>query len=81
MTQMVNIYDAKTSLSQLVERASAGEEIIIAKAGKPMARLAPLRPNRTPKLIGALKGQIEIGPEFDDPLPEDIMAAFRGETP
>jgi prevent-host-death family protein len=79
MPLTINIYDAKTSLSQLVERASAGEEIIIAKAGRPMARLAPLRSTRTPNLIGALAGQIEIGPDFDAPLPEDIMAAFRGE--
>jgi prevent-host-death family protein len=80
MPLTINIYDAKTSLSQLVERASAGEEIIIAKAGRPMARLAPLRSTRTPNLIGALAGQIEIGPDFDAPLPEDIMAAFRGDA-
>ncbi len=81
MPLTINIYDAKSALSQLVERAAAGEEIIIAKAGRPMARLAPLRTSRAPNLIGALAGQVEIGPEFDEPLPEDIAAAFRGEAP
>ncbi len=81
MLLTVNIYDAKTSLSQLVERAAAGEEIIIAKAGRPMARLTPLRTSRSPNLSGALAGQIDIGPAFDEPLPDDIAAAFRGETP
>lgn len=80
MPQTVNIYDAKSNLSQLVERASAGEEIIIAKAGRPMARLTPLRSARAPNLIGALAGQVKIGPDFDAPLPEDILAAFRGEA-
>ena len=80
MPLTINIYDAKSSLSQLVERAAAGEEIIIAKAGRPMARLAPLRSSRTPNLIGALAGQVDIGPAFDDPLPDDIAAAFRGEA-
>ena len=80
MPLTINIYDAKTSLSQLVERAAAGEEIIIAKAGRPMARLAPLRSKRSPNLIGALAGQVEIGPDFDAPLPEDVAAAFRGEA-
>lgn len=81
MPLTINIYDAKASLSQLVERAAAGEEIIIAKAGRPMARLSPLRSGRSPNLIGALAGEIQIGPEFDEPLPDDIAAAFRGETP
>ena len=81
MSLTINISDANVSLSQLVERAAAGEEIIITKAGRPMARLAPLRSSRTSNLIGALAGQIDIGPSFDDPLPEHIVATFRGETP
>lgn len=81
MPLTINIYDAKASLSQLVERAAAGEEIIIAKAGRPMARLSALRSSRTPNLIGSLAGQIEIGPAFDDPLPDEIAAGFLGETP
>jgi len=75
----VNIYEAKTKLSQLVERAAAGEEIIIAKAGKPVARLGPLPDKKEPRPLGLFRGQIKIGPEFDDPLPDDIMKAFMGE--
>ena len=76
----VNLYEAKTRLSQLVERAAAGEEIIIAKAGRPLARLVPLAKRTTPRPFGLLAGQVRIGADFDDPLPEDIMAAFRGDT-
>lgn len=78
--KQVNLYEAKTHLSQLVKEAAAGREIIIAKAGEPMARLVPLaaesRPVREP---GRLKGQIWIADDFDDPLPPDILAAFYGE--
>jgi prevent-host-death family protein len=73
----VNLYAAKTSLSRLVERAAAGEEIVIAKAGKPMARLVPLAPPaRKPREFGRLRGQVRMGPDFDDPLPDDIAEAF-----
>ena len=78
--KQVNLYDAKTQLSQLVKEAAAGAEIIIAKAGQPMARLVPLAKEtpvqRTP---GRLKGQIWMSDDFDDPLPPDILAAFHGE--
>jgi prevent-host-death family protein len=76
----VNLYEAKARLSQLVERAAAGEEIIIAKAGRPLARLVPLARRTTPLPFGLLAGQVQIGDDFDDPLPEDLMVAFRGET-
>jgi len=71
----VNLYEAKTNLSQLVERAAAGEEIVIAKAGKPRARLVPLAPapKRRP---GRARGRIRISPDFDAPLPSDIAAAL-----
>lgn len=72
----VNLYDAKTNLSQLVERASAGEVIIIAKAGRPLARLVPLTHRAEHRTPGTLRGQIEIGPDFDAPLPEEITKAF-----
>ena len=81
MAQTVDLYDAKTNLSQLVERAAAGEEIIIAKAGRPLARLVPLQVRTEPRVPGLLKGKIRIGPDFDDPLPDDIARAFRGEMP
>ena len=75
MTQ-VNLYDAKTHLSQLVERAAAGEEIVIAKAGVPVARLGPLQPPRAERRAGRAAGRIWIAPDFDAPLPDDIAAAF-----
>ena len=75
---VVNIYEAKTRLSNLVERAAAGEEIIIAKAGKPMARLVPLAPPRPQRKPGGWEGKVWIAEDFDDPLPEDIMAGFEG---
>ena len=79
MSQILNLYNAKASLSQLVERAAQGEEIIIAKAGRPMARLVPLKVSLGPRVPGLLEGSLTIEPDFDDPLPEEISAAFRGE--
>jgi prevent-host-death family protein len=79
--RMVNIHSAKTHLSRLVAEVAAGEEIVIAKAGKPVARLVPFEPRREPRQPGLLKGQIWISEDFEDPLPEEIMAAFRGERP
>ncbi|HEX8361550.1 MAG TPA: type II toxin-antitoxin system prevent-host-death family antitoxin [Longimicrobium sp.] len=78
MSSIVNLYEAKTRLSQLVERAAAGEEIIIAKSGRPVARLMPLPAPRAPRTPGALRGQIRVADDFDDPLPPDILAAFTG---
>lgn len=79
----VNLYEAKTHLSKLVERAAAGEEIVIAKAGRPLARLVPLAaPRPMPRKLGPLAGQgYWIGDDFDDPLPEDIMDAFGEQKP
>jgi prevent-host-death family protein len=72
MSEQVNIYDAKTRLSQLVDRAAAGEEIIIARGGRPAARLVPLAPpvERKP---GRMRGRIRIGRDFDAPLPADLF--------
>lgn len=80
MPQPVNLYDAKTNLSQLVERAAAGEEIIIAKAGRPLARLVPLSTRTEPRRPGLLKGKIRMAADFDAPLPEEIARAFRGDV-
>jgi prevent-host-death family protein len=77
--ETINLYDAKTNLSQLVERAARGEEIIIAKAGRPLARLVPLATRTEPRPLGLFRGQAEIGDEFDKPLPDAMAAAFRGE--
>jgi prevent-host-death family protein len=72
----VNLYEAKTQLSSLVERARAGEEIIIAKGGRPVARLVALSSDRPARKPGRAKGKIRIGPDFDAPLPDDIATAF-----
>ena len=73
-----NLYEAKTQLSDLVERAAAGETIVIAKAGVPMAHLAPLPAAEKPPLRqpGRLKGKIWIADDFDDPLPPEIQMYF-----
>jgi prevent-host-death family protein len=79
--QSINLYEAKTNLSKLVERAAAGEEFIIAKSGRPLARLVPLHTQIARRIPGLLKGKIPIAANFDDPLPDDIARAFRGELP
>ena len=76
--QKVNIHEAKTQFSRLVDAAANGEEIIIAKAGKPAARLVPLERVKTKRRFGALKGKIRIGDDFDTPLPGDLIATFEG---
>lgn len=73
-----NIHEAKTHLSRLVERAARGEEIIIAKAGKPMAKLVPFHPDVAPRQPGYWQGKVKIHHDFDV-LPEEIASAFRGE--
>ena len=77
MTAM-NLYDAKTNLSALVDRAADGEEIVIAKSGRPMARLVPLDVRTAPRRLGLFAGQIQVAANFDDPLPDDMVAAFEG---
>jgi prevent-host-death family protein len=72
----VNIHAAKTHLSTLVEEAARGEEIIIAKAGKPMARLLPLSARKFDRKPGRLKHLIKVHGNFDDPLPPEIAGPF-----
>jgi len=74
----VNIHDAKTNLSKLLEAVARGEEVVIAKSGRPVAKLVPLP--RLEKSPGRLKGKIRIAEDFDAPLPEPLAAAFRGDT-
>jgi prevent-host-death family protein len=76
----VSVYEAKTHLSRLLARAEAGEEIVISRHGRPVARLGPIRPARRPRKLGLLKGRIRIGRNFDAPLPEDVLAAFEGDS-
>jgi prevent-host-death family protein len=77
--RQVNIHEAKTHLSQLVEAAAGGERIVLARAGKPIAMLVPL-PVREPRRSGVLAGRIRISADFDAPLPDAIVDAFEGNS-
>ena len=78
----VNIYEAKTRLSELVDQASRGETVIIAKSGTPVAKLVALDHEPKRKIVyGLMKGEIEIADDFDAPLPDDILAGFEGRDP
>jgi prevent-host-death family protein len=79
VARQVNIHEAKTHLSRLVDEAAAGDEIVIARAGKPVARLVGLPSGGEPRKLGMLRGKIWIGPDFDEPLPDEIQRAFDGE--
>jgi len=74
---MINLHAAKTQLSRLVDRASRGEEIIIARHGKPVARLVPLEV-RAARQPGLLEGKLHVADDFDAPLPDDLLAGFLG---
>ena len=76
MSLTVNVHEAKTHFSRLLEQAHAGQEIILAKAGKPYARLMPLAPRETARQPGRLNGRLSDA--FFDPLPEDELAAWEG---
>jgi prevent-host-death family protein len=78
MSVTYNMHEAKTHLSRLAERASQGEEIVIARNGRPVARLMPIA-ERVPRRIGFAKGRIEIREDFDAPLPHDVQQYFEGE--
>jgi prevent-host-death family protein len=72
-----NLYEAKTELSSLVERAAKGEEIVIAKNGEPMAKLVRYESTKGRRVPGCGKGKIWIADDFDTPLPDDILAALE----
>jgi prevent-host-death family protein len=76
--QTVNIHEAKTQFSRLVDAAASGEEIVIAKAGKPAARLVPMERAKVTRRFGGLKGKVHIADDFDAPLPDGVIAAFEG---
>ena len=76
--KIVGVHEAKTHLSNLLETVEAGEEVIIARSGKPVAKLVPLKARtRRP---GRLKGKIKVHRDFDAPLPDEIARVFRGES-
>lgn len=79
MTQ-VNLYEAKTQLSKLVNAAAAGEEVIIARAGKPVARLVALEKPAGKRRIGILDGRISVPEDFNAPLPEQVIESFYGSS-
>jgi prevent-host-death family protein len=74
----VSLYEAKTQLSRLVDRAAAGEEIVIAKSGRPRARLVPLEDTRALRVPGRGKGRWRVRKDFDAPLPDDVLRGFEG---
>lgn len=75
---MVNIHEAKTQLSRLVDRAAAGEDVIIGKAGRPMARLVAYSEHTRPRQPGALRGQLWVADDFDE-TPAGLVEAFEGD--
>lgn len=74
----VNVHEAKTQFSRLLQRVAAGEEITIAKAGVPVARLIPIEPKAEPRKLGIYGDKIWIADDFDGPLPDEILAGFLG---
>jgi len=76
---LVNIHDAKTHFSRLVERAEHGEEIVIGRAGRPVAKLVPYRSEHSlPRTPGGWQGRVRIAPDFDE-LPRELLEAFEGD--
>ncbi len=74
----INMHEAKTNLSRIAEEVAAGEEIIVAKAGKPKMKLVPWDHGKKKIKLGALKGKIRISEDFDEPLPQEMLEAFYG---
>ena len=74
----VNIYEAKRRLSQLVDRAAAGEDVVISRNGKPLVRITRLEGSGRQVRFGLLKGKLEVPADFDVPLPAEVQAAFEG---
>jgi prevent-host-death family protein len=75
---VVNIHEAKTQLSRLLERVERGEEIVIGRAGKPVAKLVPYQPKRRPRKPGGWEGRVWMAEDFDE-LPPELIRAFNGE--
>ncbi|MSO91908.1 MAG: type II toxin-antitoxin system Phd/YefM family antitoxin [Rhodospirillales bacterium] len=78
MAVTVNVHEAKTHFSKLLERVRQGEDVVIAKAGKPVARLVPIDQRRPDRKPGSARGKFIVHDSFDDPLPEDIQKYFEG---
>jgi len=78
MKQVINIYEAKTHLSRLVDEAEQGADIISARAGNPIARLCRIQPKAKKRKLGVLDGRFKIPEDFNAPLPDEVLAAFEG---
>jgi prevent-host-death family protein len=78
--KIVNVHEAKTHLSRLLEEVAAGQEVVIARAGRPVARLTALQPTRPPRQLGALAGLYTVPEDWDAPLPADVIARFGGDA-
>lgn len=76
----VNIYEAKTQLSKLLDQVAGGEAIVLARAGRPLAKLVPYREDATDRAPGCWRGRVWIAPDFDE-LPPELAAAFGEEAP
>jgi prevent-host-death family protein len=76
----VNVHEAKTHLSRLLEEVEAGQEVVIARAGRPVARLTALQPARPPRRLGILAGRYTVPEDWDTPLPPDVIAHFGGDA-
>jgi len=74
----VNVHEAKTHLSRLLEEVQAGQDVVIARAGRPVARLTALQPARPPRQLGALAGLCTVPDDWDAPLPAEVIAQFDG---
>jgi prevent-host-death family protein len=77
-TMEVNIHQAKTHLSRLLQRVAEGEEVVIARAGEPIARLVRIQPERTTRPLGMDRGSVVVPDDFNDPLPPELLAQFLG---
>ena len=76
--ETVNIYDAKTRLSQLIDKAASGEDVVVCRNGKPLVRITQLIEPRRQIHFGAMKAKVSIAADFDAPLSDDVLAAFEG---
>ena len=76
--ETINVHQAKTHLSRLLDRAQQGEEFVIAKAGRPVARLVPLARVGKKRRLGLLDGKFKVPDDFNEPLPNEVIAAFEG---
>lgn len=78
ISETVNIYDAKTRLSQLVDKAASGEDVVVSRNGKPLVRITRLEGPKPRIKFGVLKGKLTVPTDFDAPLPDDVLGGFEG---